>query len=427
MMKFMTVGLLLQTLSVNAFAGDKGGNGGDAVICPQGIYMLDSVESARRAQPLLIPSSEMTLQSKIDLLIKRLDSKDPVLAKDLMARSKVMINDIENYERTGESEQENISFTTGDLVNIADEGATYVPDGCKIEQLIIQNKSPLPGDKKFLIQANIWNRMELDEKAAGVIHEAIYGYLIDNNIYNSPSTRYLNGLIISDRISSIKTTEYFSLLSKLSFPRKRIPNFDLNYTEVKAFMSCSVNDQQPEEVEISIAEGESQGKEFVLNAETRRNRKKISISLYRQDNNILVNFKSKGFFSSAIDLFQLENRQGITIHASTNFGADYTVNCKKKTVTRFPEIIKREAVSCSDGIYHYPVVHKYTDVSGASTYSIRFYTKEEEANVTEDNQGLIFKGKTSSFSLNLVSEQAVLTSSEYNQTKDLQCKVMTDI
>ena len=62
-------------ISTTVFAGEKG-NGGDAVVCPQSVKMLDSIESARRGYPVKIGETQDTLTAKVNLLLERIAMKD---------------------------------------------------------------------------------------------------------------------------------------------------------------------------------------------------------------------------------------------------------------------------------------------------------------------------------------------------------------
>ncbi len=240
--QFGTATLLMLSMcgTKMAFAGERGGNGGDVIVCPEGIYMLDSVESSRRKQPVSIQTSDETLRAKLDLLLGRVKNKDENIFKEIKSRAEVLYKDIIEYEETGELEQLNISFTDGELVNVADEGATYIPSGCKIEQLIIQSTKPMPGDKKFLFQKDLWGKMDLNEKSVAIMHESIYGYLLDNGINNSQSTRFFNGLIISGQLEKTQDKNYFQIISEIGFPQKEIRKFGFIF-ELKDFHDKTID------------------------------------------------------------------------------------------------------------------------------------------------------------------------------------------
>lgn len=235
-----TIVMLSLCLGKLAIAGERGGNGGDVVVCPDRINMLDSVESTRRKQPVSINATEEGLRAKLDLLLSRVKKKDNILEKELKTRVEILYKDVIKYDETGETEQENIIFTDGDLVNVADEGATYIPTGCKIEQLIIQTKSPMPGDKKFLFQKNLWNRMDITEKSVAIFHEAIYSYLLDNGINDSQATRFYNGMAISAQLDKLQDKAYHQTISDIGFPKKPLGKFGL-FFELKGPWSIRLN------------------------------------------------------------------------------------------------------------------------------------------------------------------------------------------
>jgi hypothetical protein len=187
--------------------GKEGGNGGDAVVCPDGVYMLDSIESERRGYPIKIIGGK-TLRSKVEATLGRLDSKNLVFKNDLLIFADIILKDIESYDRDGSDKQENTIFTDGNLINVSDEVAGYLPPKCTLEQLIVQNAKPMPGEKKFIFQKGLWNRMSMEEQAAAVIHESIFSFMIKYTIPNSLVTRYFNGLTISGQIQEYSVLEF---------------------------------------------------------------------------------------------------------------------------------------------------------------------------------------------------------------------------
>lgn len=241
---FLMAGFL--AVSVNVMAGDKG-NGGDAVVCPDRVYMLDSHEVERKGNSVVSEASG--LKAKVQEFIERIKEKDEKLASTIKARSDIFLADILAFQESRIQWQANTEFTSEVLVNVADEGSASVPAGCNIQQVIIQILKPILDQKKYKVQLDLWNKMTESEKAVAVIHEAIYNYLLEQDdlnptnyayvgnqyvrvvepLNNSMFTRYFNGKIIHNGLKDISDKVYFELLKQLSFPQKEIIRYGVKF------------------------------------------------------------------------------------------------------------------------------------------------------------------------------------------------------
>jgi hypothetical protein len=215
-----------------ASTGKEGGNGGDAVVCADGVYMLDSIETKRRGFPIQMLASG-SLTERVDEVLSRLDRKNKALKEIISTHAHLLLVDIEKYESTGVEMQTNIEFTSGHLVNVADEGATYIPQGCRIEQLIIQNVKPLMGEKRFLFQKELWSQMSSEEKVVAILHEAIFTQLIQDGRISSPITRALNGALNSRQINEMTLAEFSEFSERIHLTDQwEIDGFKFNESEV---------------------------------------------------------------------------------------------------------------------------------------------------------------------------------------------------
>ncbi len=229
------VGMMMSLTSACPLAfgqADHSGNGGDVIVCGSLVRMLDSHETEDKKPksfPLNLGDARLSVREKVKIAISRVQKKDGIIAQKLNSRSNDLLADIEGFEQNGNLLQAITEFTKDDLVNIPDEGMATIPKGCHIEQLIVQTKVPLPGKKKFKFQLDLWAKMNADEKAAAVTHEAMYGYLISNNAGNSPVTRFYNGLMISDELDGMSEQKYLETIQELSLPKDKIQYHGLNY------------------------------------------------------------------------------------------------------------------------------------------------------------------------------------------------------
>lgn len=192
-----------------ALAGERGGNGGDAVVCPDRVLMLDSYEVVKAGKEVSLGTGDLAAMVKTG--IDRIGAHDQILKRILQKDADLLITDVEAFERTGIVHQKNTYFTTDTLVNVPDEGVATIPAGCTIEQLIIQVSSPLPKQPRFIFRSDIWLKMSTVEKAMGILHEAIYGHAL-KHVTSSELVRYFNRLIATGEVLELTNKEYIEFV-----------------------------------------------------------------------------------------------------------------------------------------------------------------------------------------------------------------------
>lgn len=213
-MKKLFVFILLASSSL-VVAGDRIGNGGDVIVCPdQKTILLDLFQGSDDWGFGPLPR-----QGKRDEIIAETLSEfsivDPVIAGKFLRRA-IQINDELTKLETGElARSDLVKLTKNELVNIPDEGVAELPLGCKIVQAAIQNQSTLPGEVKFTFQRDTWLSMESDTQASLILHEVIYEHMIYSGELASRSTRYLNASLHAGVLNSV--LNYFKISTLFSF------------------------------------------------------------------------------------------------------------------------------------------------------------------------------------------------------------------
>ena len=85
-------------------------------------------------------------------------------------------------------DQEKTVIAGGSFKIIKDALYIGIPKGCAYEQVAIQRKPELPGEFRYSINGDLWDRMDDDGKAALVFHELIYREAM---IYGHENSRYV--------------------------------------------------------------------------------------------------------------------------------------------------------------------------------------------------------------------------------------------
>jgi hypothetical protein len=198
----------------NAFAQDRGGNGGDAVICPaQAPILLDFFEAKNRFK-FDLGATTLSVREKVELALKNIKMFDLTRYELLSKSADQLLTDIENFETTGVDRQKNSFFTSDQLADIEDSKETIVPEGCVKRQLVIQKQVIFDEDRLYNIQKQIWIQMDNDQKALTVLHEVIYGMTLSYGAQDSRFARYFNGLLASVEGKELQLANYLSVLSK---------------------------------------------------------------------------------------------------------------------------------------------------------------------------------------------------------------------
>lgn len=206
--------------------GGHDGNGGDAVVCNQNgkitAELLDFYEARvmRDIQVNLGPA-ELSVDAKLDIALRRLRKISPERAD----RYSLLIQNFHNEAHF---------FSGYNLPDINDSKHVLLPVNCSIKQLVIQRKNPPAGEKKFLVNQDLWILLNNTDRAGILLHEAIYEEALERGATNSIKVRYFNSKI-SSSIAEIKSPEQ----ARCFFIGQGLDAKDSNS---KAFSQCYIKD-----------------------------------------------------------------------------------------------------------------------------------------------------------------------------------------
>ena len=202
-MKILLSSLLL-LLSLEVFS-KEGGNGGTVILCKQNAKQkaeLSDYYEARTLNQINIDLGEknLSVDEKVEIVFKRIDKLSP-------SRSKLYR---EWYKHFG---KEQLLLDKQNFPTLSDTGGIIVPNGCKLEQIIIQKTPSFPSFKRYLTNADLWNLLDNTQKAGLILHEIIYREAIEYGIDSSVPVRYLNSLLSSNLVVGMNPFT-FSLILK---------------------------------------------------------------------------------------------------------------------------------------------------------------------------------------------------------------------
>lgn len=180
------IGLMMAfALPLQAFANRAVGNGGHGISCP-GVQKIEAIDAyeARTYRPLDLGSNGLSVEEKLETVFERLGRFSPYAVANLRVRL------AEFFHTT--------RYVNYELQLVKDYGNFKHPNPkCKIVQVAVQTWSALPGERAYQIDARLWARMDNDSRAALILHELIFGVVLqsDGNPDSSAVRAYLTPLL----------------------------------------------------------------------------------------------------------------------------------------------------------------------------------------------------------------------------------------
>jgi hypothetical protein len=189
---------ILFSLNALAIGGGTVGNGGDVVVCKDKVMMLDTYEaSTLRNYKTDLGALTDSIEAKIKLAVKRLAKVDPYRTAVIAYLASEFMNDTK--------------FVSGvKLRDVKDSEEIFLPEGCVIEQIAIQNIKVVNRDPFYIVNADLWDRMDNDNKAILILHEAIFRAA--QGAWPSPTVRLLNSMAFSTQLDQMTPLEYYEFV-----------------------------------------------------------------------------------------------------------------------------------------------------------------------------------------------------------------------
>lgn len=201
------------------------GNGGDAILCgndPQTVESFDLFEARfmgnRRPD---LGDATLPFAQKIDLVVSRWQRVDPIAAQRLRTS-------IDSFMRYA-------SFLPDiNLDNIADEGSPiFIPLHCALRQLAMQFADErLPSGTRFVINKDLFDSLDEDNKAALILHEILYSEARQKGATNSANVRFLNSTMLSSEGDTVSFPDYFQMATRAKFTiLNLLPFMNVEYSQ----------------------------------------------------------------------------------------------------------------------------------------------------------------------------------------------------
>lgn len=185
------------------------GNGGDVVVCRDANHMIQSVE--------MLDYYEARVQRGITVELPENGTPEQIALGALSTVQKFSKIRGDRYSQFVHGFIQQVQFVDG-LVDIPDSGNVILPQGCTIEQLIVNQDPQFPEDKRFLINQTLWNAMTKAGRAGGILHEAFYSEALANGAEDSRDARYFHSKMVSTQAPTLSDFDYLQAATLSGYP-----------------------------------------------------------------------------------------------------------------------------------------------------------------------------------------------------------------
>ncbi len=203
-----------------AVAGKEGG-GGDAFVCHTGrsVELLDYVEGETlTGLPLAMLPDNVGYMTQVHYVLRRLAKIDPVAAKWISNGANHFMSEAQFLPR---AMIKTIATDHHEAIN--------PPAGCSLEQFVYQIRNPMPLEKRYLVNEDVWAHAPNHTRAGIILHEVIYRYAMSIGKQSSDGSRYYNFVISSAAMQNMTPAEYVRALQAtgLEVPSPRVCKFSV--------------------------------------------------------------------------------------------------------------------------------------------------------------------------------------------------------
>lgn len=216
---FLCVLILLLTTAISSGADATGrtvGNGGDVVLCEdiggkiKSLKLLDFYEAqVLRGISVELGAKTLSVEEKVKYAISRIAHVSPARAKryrehaDLFFSETRFLGDIQ-------------------LADIPDSGGIVIPRDCRIVQIANQSTPLYSGDARYVIDKDLWDLLDADDRAGLVLHEIVYREALELGHVNSVSARALTAHLCSKVSESMSVQQFSQFVRDLGFQTNEI-------------------------------------------------------------------------------------------------------------------------------------------------------------------------------------------------------------
>ena len=189
--------------AAHAGNGNRVGNGGNVVVCPESVRLLDFYEAG------IVPDASASGDAW-EAATGRSQSLAPVhpdLSHQLTARLKEMKAELEFKKAIS-------------LVEVPDSLHAFQPvdPRCSIRQIVIRKAQIPVGESRFLVDQSLWDKLDRTSQAGLLLHEVIYERFSKLGETDSRKARAYNARLFKGDFARMKPSEYWLYIQSLRLP-----------------------------------------------------------------------------------------------------------------------------------------------------------------------------------------------------------------
>jgi hypothetical protein len=196
--------ILIIFFGSNSFAGGVHiGNGGIGFLCGnKKVVLLDIMEMKSPIEPTIANEVRSNAIKKILTNLVRLS---PAIGRQ--------------YEKDFKDFEGSVDFRTDiELTETQDSLHVVSPKNCKIKQLAVRRKAADSLTNEFIIDKDLWEKMDENNKTALTLHEIVYRHLSKLGETNSINARKLTGYFLSQKAFADTPDQFWALIKELQLP-----------------------------------------------------------------------------------------------------------------------------------------------------------------------------------------------------------------
>lgn len=130
------------------------------------------------------------------------------------------------------------------LEPIPDTSISIIPEDCELTQAVAQIKESAPKEVSYIIDHEIWNALDENNKAALVLHEIIYreALLPENSHDNSVAIRNFNQTLHAGQFKDMTLRNYINFIVEHEFYKTDVNNISIRlyYDQQKIIKSIPI-------------------------------------------------------------------------------------------------------------------------------------------------------------------------------------------
>ncbi|MCB0367695.1 MAG: hypothetical protein H6624_12445 [Bdellovibrionaceae bacterium] len=195
--------LFLLGAQLPAQAGNQVGNGGDAIVCGEKVFLLDYYE-AKANDKIQIQLEKGKDHFEIaGKTVDRLEQHNPQLHKQ--------------YRRVLEKIGSRLRFIdNANFRDVKDSFELTIPKGCKLEQLAIQRDEG--GLRLIHISKSLWEKLSKEHQAGLLLHEIVYEHFLFLGETDSVKARKFNSFVSAKDFKTLPKEKYQKFVRSLKMP-----------------------------------------------------------------------------------------------------------------------------------------------------------------------------------------------------------------